>query len=142
MSGVLRTPEHDARRSWAVYRTGALDAEQIVGITTLLPKDRAGPEGTGWEIGYTYRPEYWGKGYATEACSTAIESLRDGLDPTASMGGKPKVVAWVDPENVRSVKVLQKLGFRTVEHKKFGGPDRFLGGAWREDGVLILEKEL
>jgi len=56
------------------------------------------------EIGYTLAPWARGRGLATEAVTAIVELLFDE--------GVHRVCAGVDPENVASAKVLQRLGFR------------------------------
>lgn len=145
MTNIVRLPANDKRRSWAVYVTDALAPNQCAGIVTLRPQsDPTKPDPdicNTWELGYLYRPQYWGKGYATESCSAAIDSLRKELEGVSSTSGL-NLVAKTDPDNEESLRVLKKLGFYMVEHKKLGGPQRFLAGQWRDDGYLILEREL
>jgi RimJ/RimL family protein N-acetyltransferase len=57
------------------------------------------------EIGYRLRREYWGQGYATEA---AAEVLRFGF----TGAGLDRVVSIRDIDNVRSERVMEKLGLR------------------------------
>ena len=56
------------------------------------------------DLGYMLLPDYWGLGLATEL---ARAILRYGFDTLRL----PRIVALVDTENVRSVRVLEKLGF-------------------------------
>jgi len=84
------------------------------------------------EIGYTLSPEYQGRGYAAEAVRAVIAYLFSEL-------GKHRVSASVDPENTKSVKLLEKLGFRKEAHfvRSF-----FMEGRWYDDCVYaILEDE-
>ncbi|KAH8696144.1 GNAT domain-containing protein [Talaromyces proteolyticus] len=60
------------------------------------------------ELGYTFHPSAWGRGYATEAVRVFIEKFWE-LRPAVR-----KVVARCDAENVGSVRVLQKSGFREI----------------------------
>ena len=140
MKGVLRTQEQLYHRSWAVFVSGCLEARDCIGIVTLTPRERSGGDGT-WELGYLYRAEAWGKGYATESCGAAIEALKADLR-VEDLSTKPKLVAWIDPDNLASLKVGEKLGFKVMYLKKFGTPPVKLGGEWREDGVLVLERDL
>ncbi|MEO1149623.1 MAG: GNAT family N-acetyltransferase [Pseudomonadota bacterium] len=61
---------------------------------------------SGWiDFGYRFSPEYWGKGYATEAGAAAIKFGWDQLH-------LDEVVAGVAPKNFASLGVLTKLGFQ------------------------------
>jgi ribosomal-protein-alanine N-acetyltransferase len=60
-----------------------------------------------WELSYGFRRDRWGLGYATEAARACV---RHGFDEL----GLEKIVADVDPENLRSARVLEKCGFTRV----------------------------
>ena len=145
MTSIIRSPEHNTRRIWNVYITGALEPSQCTGMVTLRssndPAKECSVTENRWELGYLFRPQYWGNGYATESCLAAIDSLRKELEGSSNQG-RAILVAYVDPGNDESIKVLKKLGFVVVGHRKLGGPDRFLAGQWREAENLILKKDL
>jgi len=62
------------------------------------------PEGwPGTEVGWGLHPAFWGKGYATEAATAAIDWAFDTL-------GWTDVIHCIDPANVNSQKVAQRLG--------------------------------
>lgn len=83
------------------------------------------------EIGYTISPEYQGKGYAFEA-------VRAVIDHAFSEWGKHRISASVDPDNIRSIKLLEKIGFRKEAHflKSFRVDDK-----WYDDCVYAMLKE-
>ena len=56
------------------------------------------------ELGYALRPEWWGRGLATEMSRTALEVGFERLRASAS------IVAFTMPTNVRSRHVMEKLG--------------------------------
>jgi RimJ/RimL family protein N-acetyltransferase len=85
------------------------------------------------EIGWHLNPDYWGAGYATEAGRGAIALAfgrdRVGADQIgpglASRPARPvldSVVALVDPDNIRSRNVCQRLGMRHL-----GQTNRYYG---------------
>jgi RimJ/RimL family protein N-acetyltransferase len=57
------------------------------------------------DLGYRFRPAWWGRGLATEASRAVIEY---GFRTLAL----PHILGLVKPEHTRSVRVLTKLGFR------------------------------
>ncbi|UQZ37418.1 GNAT family N-acetyltransferase [Paenibacillus sp. PK3_47] len=61
------------------------------------------------EVGYTLSPEFQGKGYASEAVRAVIGYLFNGL-------GKHRITASVDPGNLKSIKLLENMGFRKEAH--------------------------
>ena len=61
-------------------------------------------DGTEAEIGYTLRPEHQGKGFATEVVGAVVARLfAEGVE---------RITSSLAPENVASVRVLEKTGFR------------------------------
>ncbi|KAH8832066.1 GNAT domain-containing protein [Flagelloscypha sp. PMI_526] len=62
------------------------------------------------ELGYILNANYWGQGYATEALRAFIPTFFERRPDIKEMH------AITDPENHASNKVLQKLGFVTIEH--------------------------
>jgi RimJ/RimL family protein N-acetyltransferase len=75
------------------------------------------------EVGWRLARGAWGRGLATEAARAA---LAFGFGPEHEMG---EIVAVVDPDNVRSLRVAEKLGMTAR-------PDRFHAGANRRVRVL------
>ena len=68
------------------------------------------------DVAYRLLPAHWGKGLATEA---ALASIRYGF---ADLGLK-RIIGLVMPENVASVRVLEKMGLRYTETVTFWGRD-------------------
>ena len=62
------------------------------------------PEGwPGNEIGYAFHPDAWGQGYALEAARAAIDWAFETL-------GWDEIIHCIDPGNVASQRVAQRLG--------------------------------
>ncbi|MBK8627217.1 MAG: GNAT family N-acetyltransferase [Saprospiraceae bacterium] len=57
-----------------------------------------------YDIGYRFRPEFWGKGYATEATMAWIEYAKNHLNINT-------LYASAHTENLASQNVLKKCGF-------------------------------
>ncbi|MFJ6852891.1 GNAT family N-acetyltransferase [Streptomyces sp. NPDC091271] len=72
------------------------------------------------ELGYTFLPEAWGRGYAVEACAAALEWLA-GILP-----GEP-VVLCTQTANDRSMRLAAKLGFTEVERFEEYGAEQWFG---------------
>jgi len=62
-----------------------------------------------WELGYVFHPDFQGRGYAAEACR---ELVRYGFGEQNVRRG----VAFCDPLNVKSWRLLERLGFRREGH--------------------------
>jgi RimJ/RimL family protein N-acetyltransferase len=64
------------------------------------------PDGwPGTEVGWAIARDCWGRGYATEGAAVAVDYAFDRL-------GWTEVIHSIDPENVASQKVAEKLGSR------------------------------
>ena len=66
------------------------------------------------ELGYAVLPEYWGLGYATEGGAGALQYAATRL-------GLREVVAFTLPANLRSLAVMERLGFADEQHLTLSG---------------------
>lgn len=84
---------------WGIVERAGGD---VIGTATLAwlsaEHGRAG-------IGYAFARSVWGRGYATEAVAALVAFAFDSL-------GMRRLEADVDPRNDRSIRVLERLGFR------------------------------
>jgi RimJ/RimL family protein N-acetyltransferase len=73
------------------------------------------PEGwPGFELGWTLRRAFWGKGYATEGARAALRFAFTQLD-------QPHVISLIHPENKASIQVAERLGGRRVDSTEVMG---------------------
>ena len=80
------------------------------------------------EIGFTLRTEFQGKGFAYEAASAVVADLIDRL-------GCHRIYAQLSPENVRSAKLLERLGM----HVESLAPKSYWSrGAWDDNLVYAM----
>lgn len=96
---------------WKVYGVWAAekkDSNEFIGWFSLKPL----PGTSEVEIGYRLLRNHWGQGYATEGAEAL---LKYGL---RSLGLK-KIVAITNTENMFSKKVLQKIGLKPVDDRKY-----------------------
>ena len=72
------------------------------------------------DLGYRFLPQYWGRGLATEAC---LASIRFGFEVI----GLTSIIAMVLPENLASIRVLEKVGMMAEGRVTYEGlnPLRF-----------------
>ncbi|HYM19848.1 MAG TPA: GNAT family N-acetyltransferase [Candidatus Kapabacteria bacterium] len=66
------------------------------------------------ELGYTFFPTAWGKGFATEASKAILQRAFD-------QWGLESVVAVANPENRVSVHIMEKIGMQYVRSDIFYG---------------------
>jgi RimJ/RimL family protein N-acetyltransferase len=92
--------DHEAGRHLRLAIIRDADA-LFVGTCTLFG---FGPHGDRAEIGYGIAPQFWGRGYMTEAVGALIAFAFGEL-------GLRRLEADIDPRNAGSARGLEKLGF-------------------------------
>ncbi len=119
---LARGPPTGSPERWLNWVVRARASGRVVGTVqaTVRPdRRRAG-------VAYLFAPEYWGRGYASEALAALLAALR-------AQDGIATFEARVDARNHRSIRLLRRLGFelvRTVPHAEF------LHGAWGDEHVF------
>jgi len=78
------------------------------------------------DIGFALLPAYCRRGYAEEASRAVLEEAREVM-------GLERVSAIVSPGNVKSINLIEKLGFSLLERRVPPGED---------DEVLLYEMAL
>lgn len=92
-----------AERKFGLWAVEVLQAVPFAGFVGLsVPKFEAHFTPC-VEIGWRLAAEHWGRGYATEAARAALDFAFDTLR-------LPEVVSFTVPENVRSRRVMEKIG--------------------------------
>lgn len=83
------------------------------------------------EVGYTLAPGCQGQGYATEALKAVVNYLFFELK-------KHRITASVDPNNIKSIRLLERLGMRKEGHfkKSFRMHDM-----WFDDCIYAILKD-
>lgn len=101
---ILHLPPHDYLGRWAVNEK---DSGRFIGcfVITPIPKQ---PERI--QLGYSFIPEMWSRGYATEVSKAGVEYFytRTPLQ---------ELYAVTETANTASEKVLRKAGFTFLEKK-------------------------
>ena len=88
------------------------DTGEPIGICGLIKR----PTLDDVDIGYAYLPRYWSKGYAVEAASAVKQYAQAVI-------GLKRLVAIVDPLNLGSIRVLEKIGFTFEKMVKLSADD-------------------
>lgn len=87
------------------------ETDKFYGWVLLIPYNVLKPE---VEIGWRLVRDTWGKGVATQAAKIILEH---GL----YTAGVPRIVADIDPQNIASARVAEKIGMQYVEDRILGG---------------------
>jgi RimJ/RimL family protein N-acetyltransferase len=119
LEGLMARPA-EAGPWFAVER---LDGGGLIGSVSLMVGDhRQG------EIGFTFHPEHQGHGYATEAARAVLRIAFEDYR-------LHRVCGRLEPRNVASARVLEKLGMRReavlVENE-------WVKGEWQSEAIYAL----
>jgi ribosomal-protein-alanine N-acetyltransferase len=91
----------------------AKDEPEPVGLAGLVKRDLL-PHA---DVGYAFLERAWGRGYAQEAAAAVLAYARGVL-------GLETVAAIVNPDNLASRRVLEKIGLRFVDIRQLDGWDQ------------------
>lgn len=72
-----------------------------------------------WEIGYTFKPSAWGKGYATEVAQFLLNWGLENLNTEY-------LVCFIHPENINSLHVASKIGMNHWKEMMIGETSVFV----------------
>ena len=111
---------------WELRGTGhwALEEKksgQFVGRAGLHRPERH--DWPGVEVGWLLHPDYWGRGYATEAGAAAVRYGFEELQVD-------KLFSCILPENHRSQAVAKRLGFEFLEERVLAFFPKLPHGIW------------
>ena len=129
---------------------------EFVGLVTLkslnagslaLPEDLTLPVAAATttltvELGYSFLPIGWGKGYATESVEAAFESCKRARSFWTPFS-KLYIRAIVNEANPASLRVMDKTGMTKRGVYGWTGKPIFLAGQWRErDNIHVFGMHL
>lgn len=83
------------------------------------------------EIGCTLDKNHQRNGYATEVLSQIMDYLFSTLK-------KHRIITSIDPENFKSIGLVERLGFRKEAHFK---ESLLINGEWKDDLVYAILKD-
>ncbi|HEY2151832.1 MAG TPA: GNAT family N-acetyltransferase [Vicinamibacterales bacterium] len=99
IAGQVRSYE---RFGFGLYLTVRRIDDAAIGICGLVKRDALSDV----DLGFAFRPPFWSRGYAFESAEAMLQHATGPL-------GLAQVVAIADPGNVSSIRLLEKLGFRS-----------------------------
>ena len=113
---IERNPRHGEEAGLGIFVFRERSAQRFVGRGAIRRIEIGG--GTEVEVGYALAFEAWGQGYATE--------MAKALAAHADAGGHGRLVAYTEPTNAASRRVLEKAGFRYERDVVHHGRDQVL----------------
>ena len=107
--------KHIQDHGWGLWAVSVPNVSDFIGWIGLWPIGFDAHFTPAIEVGWRLLPEFWGQGYATEG---AEASLRYGFD-ILRLG---QIVSITVPANIRSKRVIEKLGMHTDSKDDFDHP--------------------
>ena len=102
LTELARVRTHWEEKRYGIWAVEDRESGRFVGRCGLQVH-RLWPDDV--ELGWGIDPELWGRGYASEAATAALEHAFETV-------ALPRVVSIVHPENIASIRVAEKLGER------------------------------
>lgn len=122
IQGIIQSYKDKEGISWIIREKASIEVVGYIGYWNLIRENvRA-------EIGYALKPEYWGKGYMSE---TLLKILEFGF----SEFKLHSVIGNVNPQNKRSIKILEKFGFKKEAHFR---EDYLYNGKYLDSEIYCL----
>jgi RimJ/RimL family protein N-acetyltransferase len=131
---VDRAIAHFAERGFGPWAVELRDPGEFIGFIGLsVPRFEAAFTPC-IEIGWRLAAEHWGKGLATEGARTVLESAFGQL-------GLPEIVSFTTEPNLRSRRVMEKLGMTRDPDEDFEHPSIAEGHPLRRHVLYRLRRE-
>ena len=104
-----------ARQGWGLWAVEVPDVAPFIGFVGLNQVDFQAHFTPAIEVGWRLDRPHWGRGYATEAASAALDFAFDGL-------GCEQIVSFTAPVNEPSQRVMHRLGMTRDPGDDFDHP--------------------
>jgi RimJ/RimL family protein N-acetyltransferase len=114
-ASMARIRAHFTDYGFGAWAVELRDRPGLIGFAGVTHPSFTAPCGPCVEIGWRFAFDHWGHGYATEA---AREALRAGFE----IVGLHEIVAFATVGNVRSRRVMEKIGLLHDEADDFDHP--------------------
>jgi RimJ/RimL family protein N-acetyltransferase len=112
---VARIRAHFAQHGWGLWALEVPGVAPFVGFVGLTTVPFTAPFTPAVEVGWRIAQAHWGHGYATEGARAALDVAFHRL-------GLPEVVSFTVPANMRSRRVMEKLGMHRDPAEDFEHP--------------------
>jgi RimJ/RimL family protein N-acetyltransferase len=120
-------------RGWGFWAVEIKYSQEFIGFVGLHVPTTILTFSPCVEVGWRLDSGHWGKGYATEAATEAIQFGFDKL-------GLVEIVSFTTLKNYRSQNVMKKLGMKKTT-KTFEHPDIPMGHTLREHCLYKLSRD-
>lgn len=112
---LVRNIEHRETHGFGLHAVTLADSGAFIGLTGLKHPPFEAHFTPAAEIGWRFGSAHWGKGFASEAARAALAHAVDILRLSP-------IVSFTVPANMRSRRVMEKLGFVRDPNDDFDHP--------------------
>jgi [ribosomal protein S5]-alanine N-acetyltransferase len=120
---INRNQERYVEDGFGLWGICLKETNELIGDCGLVKQKVDGE--TEIEIGYHINKKYWSKGYASEAAKGCKEYGFNQL-------GLHKLISIIDPRNLPSIGVAEKIGFRKEKNSFIFGKDHSIYSAYNK----------
>jgi 3-dehydroquinate dehydratase / shikimate dehydrogenase len=131
-ASVRKASDHIQRCGWGFWAASLSQTDEFIGFIGLEHVPFKAPFTPSVEIGWRLAFEYWGKGYATEG---ALASLMYGFETL----GLEEIVSFTATQNMRSRRVMEKIGMHRDPSDDFDHPNLSEGHPLRRHVLYRLK---
>jgi ribosomal-protein-alanine N-acetyltransferase len=107
---IVKYSQHWKERGYGVWGVFDKQLKELLGHCGLNFLKETGEI----ELLYAFDPKFWGHGYATESALVSLEYAIGKLK-------LDRIIALAKPDNIRSINVIQKTGFKPIGTKEYFG---------------------
>ncbi len=123
-----------AERGWGLWALELRRSGEFLGYTGLWPAEFEAPFTPAVEVGWRLAASHWGRGYASEAGRASLTFGFDTLD-------LPRIVSFTATQNVRSQRVMARIGLQRDAAGDFEHPGVPVGHPLRPHVFYLLERQ-
>lgn len=112
---IAAVNSHGDIHGYTLWATELKETGELMGFIGLNSVDWKSHFTPAVEIGWRLGSQYWGKGFATEGAKAA-------LDHGFKQCGLKEIVSFTVPANIRSIRVMEKIGLKRDLSGDFAHP--------------------
>lgn len=112
---ILTVNSHSDKHGYTLWAVELKETAELIGFIGLNYIDWEAPFTPAVEVGWRLGSQYWGRGYATEGAKAS-------LDYGFKQCGLKEIVSFTVPANVRSIRVMEKIGLKLDLNGDFAHP--------------------
>lgn len=128
---IVKLNKSYTERGYTFFAAQEKCSGEFIGMLGYWPLEIETKYTPGTEIGWRFRKKFWGSGLATEGAKACLEH--------AKANGLTQIVAIAVPENIASLKVMEKIGMKYVQDADFMHPKIPMACRYRKHVLYVID---